>query len=87
MQLAGNLDLLMLLLLEEEVTATPSLSPETALLSLSHNRTNLLFQRFVWINKWVERVEEDKIKKEGSFSFDGGWVGLGWVSENKNKKR
>jgi hypothetical protein len=46
-----------------------------------------LFQRFVWINKWVERVEEDKIKKEGSFSFDGGWVGLGWVSENKNKKR
>jgi hypothetical protein len=35
MQLAGNLDLLMLLLLEEEVTATPSLSPETALLSLS----------------------------------------------------
>jgi hypothetical protein len=22
-----------------------------------------------------ERDEEDKIKKEGSFSFDGGWVG------------
>jgi hypothetical protein len=35
MQLAENLDLLMLLLLEEKVTATPSLSPETALLSLS----------------------------------------------------
>jgi hypothetical protein len=40
MQLAGNLDLLMLLLLEEEVTATPSLSPETALLSLSLSKLN-----------------------------------------------